>query len=265
VTGLELILAGLLVGVLVGATGMGAGSLMAPVLISMFSVSAVAAVGTDLLYSAGTKLVGGARHLTLRTVNVEIALWMAAGSVPSSVLGVVALNRLAASEGAAIQSDMKVVIGIALMLVAVTVAVRTFVTIRGMWDASAPPADADIGHMHRYMALVIGIVFGFVFGLTSVGAGAFFGMALVTMFPLSARRVVGTDLFHGALVTCAAAAASYFLLPSMRFSSIAFLMVGSVPGILIGSQLTVALPEKALRGSLASVLALSSLKMLGAF
>jgi uncharacterized membrane protein YfcA len=212
-----------------------------------------------------TKLVGGARHLTLRTVNVEIALWMAAGSVPASVLGVVALNRLAASEGAAIQSDMKVVIGVALMLVAVTVAVRTFVTIRGMWDASKVPMDADIGHMHRYMALAIGIVFGFIFGLTSVGAGAFFGMALVTMFPLSARRVVGTDLFHGALVTCAAAAASYFLLPSMRFSSIAYLTVGSIPGILIGSQITVALPEKALRGSLASVLALSSLKMLGAF
>lgn len=263
--GLELVVAGLLVGILVGATGMGAGSLMAPVLISMFNVSAVAAVGTDLLYSAVTKLVGGARHLTLRTVNVEIALWMAAGSVPASVLGVVALNRLAASEGAAIQSDMKVVIGVALMLVAVTVAVRTFVTIRGMWDASKVPTDADIGHMHRYLALAIGVVFGFVFGLTSVGAGAFFGMALVTMFPLSARRVVGTDLFHGALVTCAAAAASYFLLPSMRFSSIAYLTLGSIPGILIGSQITVALPEKALRGSLASVLALSSLKMLGAF
>jgi len=160
VTGLELILAGLLVGVLVGATGMGAGSLMAPVLISMFSVSAVAAVGTDLLYSAGTKLVGGARHWTLRTVNVEIALWMAAGSVPASVLGVITLNRLAASEGAAIQSDMKDVIGVALMLVAVTVAVRTFVTIRGMWDASVPHTDSDIAHMHRYMALVIGIVFG---------------------------------------------------------------------------------------------------------
>jgi hypothetical protein len=265
VTGLELILAGLLVGILVGATGMGAGSLMAPVLISVFGVSAVAAVGTDLLYSAGTKLVGGARHLTLRTVNVEIALWMAAGSVPAAVLGVFALNRLAASEGSAIQNDMKVVIGVALMLVAVTVAVRTFVTIRGLWDASQLPSDADIGVTHRYLALVIGAVFGFVFGLTSVGAGAFFGMALVTLFPLSARRVVGTDLFHGALVTCAAAAASFFLLPSMRLSSIAYLMIGSIPGILIGSQLTVTLPERALRGSLASVLALSSLKMLGAF
>jgi uncharacterized protein len=265
VTDVELIAAGLVVGLLVGGTGMGAGSLMAPLLISMFNVSAVAAVGTDLLYSAGTKIVGGARHLTLRTVNVEIAMWMAFGSVPASVLGVIALNRLAASEGAAVQSDMKVVIGIALMLVAVTVAVRTFVTIRGLWDARTLPTDADVTPNHRYLALALGAVFGFVFGLTSVGAGAFFGMALVTLFPLSARRVVGTDLFHGALVTCAAAVASYFLLPSMHVSSIGFLMLGSVPGILIGSQLTVALPERALRGSLASVLALSSLKMLGAF
>jgi uncharacterized protein len=261
----ELIAAGLVVGVLVGSTGMGAGSLMAPLLISLFNVTAVAAVGTDLLYSAGTKLVGGARHLSLRTVNVELALWMAAGSVPASVLGVITLNRLAASEGVAIDSDMKVVIGIALMLVAAAVAVRTFVTIRGLWDASTLPSDRDVTQGHRLLALGVGAVFGFVFGLTSVGAGAFFGMALVTLFPLSARRVVGTDLFHGALVTCAAAGASFFLLPSMRFSSIGLLMVGSIPGILIGSQITVSVPEKALRGSLASVLALSSLKMLGAF
>ena len=264
-TSVELVLAGLVVGVLVGSTGMGAGSLMAPLLISLFNVSAVAAVGTDLLYSAGTKLVGGARHLSLRTVNLELSLWMAAGSVPASVLGVVTLNRLAASEGDAIQREMKDVIGIALMLVAVAVAVRTFVTIRGLWDAKVLPADAAIERRHRVLALVVGTVFGFIFGLTSVGAGAFFGMALVTLFPLSARRVVGTDLFHGALVTCAAAIASWFLLPAMHISSIGLLMMGSVPGILIGSQITVSLPEKALRGSLASVLALSSLKMLGAF
>ena len=182
-TGLELIAAGLIVGILVGATGMGAGSLMAPVLISVFSVSAVAAVGTDLLYSAGTKLVGGARHLTLRTVNVELGLWMAAGSVPAARARRGRANRLAASDGAAIQSDMKVVIGVALMLVAITVAVRTFVTMRGLWDASQLPTDADIDRNHRFLALVIGAVFGFIFGLTSVGAGAFFGMALVTVFP----------------------------------------------------------------------------------
>ena len=223
-------------------------------------------MGTDLLYSAGTKLVGGARHLTLRTVNVEIALWMAAGSVPASVLGVFALNRLAASEGAAIQSDMKVVIGVALMLVAITVAVRTFVTIRGLWDASTPPADADIGRKHRYLALVIGARLRLRLRADVGRRGRVLRHgarhALPALGPAGRRhRPVPRRARHRA----PRPPASFFLLPSMRFSSIGFLMIGSIPGILIGSQLTVALPERALRGSLASVLALSSLKMLGAF
>src|SRR5919206_265256 len=91
----------------------------------------------------------------------------------------------------------------------------------------------------------IGVVFGFIFGLTSVGAGAFFGMALILLFPLSTRRVVGTDLFHGAIVTIPAAIASWFLLPDLHFGNVALLMAGSVPGILIGSQLTGAAPQKA--------------------
>jgi uncharacterized membrane protein YfcA len=264
VTSVELVLAGLVVGVLVGSTGMGAGSLMAPLLISLFNVSAVAAVGTDLLYSAGTKLVGGARHLSLRTVNLELSLWMAVGSVPASVLGVVTLNRLAASEGDAIQREMKDVIGIALMLVAVAVAVRTFVTIRGLWDAKVLPADAAIERRHRGLALVVGTVFGFIFGLTSVGAGAFFGMALVTLFPLSARRVVGTDLFHAMMVTLAAAAGT-IIWGTPDYGNVGWILIGSIPGILIGSHFTARLPERALRGSIASVLALSGLKLLGAF
>ena len=263
--GLELILAGLVVGVLVGATGMGAGSLMAPVLITLFNVPALSVVGTDLLYSGASKAVGAWRHRTLDTVNTELAWWMAAGSVPSSLVGIVVLHQLAASRGEAIQADVKVAIGIALMAVAATVAIRTFVSIRGLWDASRLPADADLERRHRIMAVVIGVAFGFVFGLTSVGAGAFFGMALILLFPLSARRIVGTDLYHGALVTIPAAIASYFLLPHLELLNVFYLMLGSTPGILIGSQLAVALPERALRGSLATVLAVSALKTLGAF
>jgi uncharacterized membrane protein YfcA len=115
------------------------------------------------------------------------------------------------------------------------------------------------------IAVTIGVVFGFVFGLTSVGAGAFFGMALILLFPLSAKRVVGTDLYHGALVTIPAAVASYFLLPHLELLNVFYLMLGSTPGILIGSQLAAVLPERALRGSLATVLAVSALKTLGAF
>ena len=138
-------------------------------------------------------------------------------------------------------------------------------TVRGLWDARSLPCRRRPDARHRLIAVVIGIVFGFVFGLTSVGAGAFFGMALILLFPLSARRVVGTDLYHGALVTIPAAVASYFLLPHLDLLNVFYLMLGSTPGILIGSQLAAALPERALRGSLATVLALSALKTLGAF
>jgi uncharacterized membrane protein YfcA len=263
-TGIELVVAGLVVGVLIGATGMGAGSLMAPVLISVFGISAVSAVGTDLLYSAGTKLVGGVRHLKLGTVNTEIARWMAMGSVPASVAGVFTLHSLAASQGAKIESQVKTAIAVALMLVAVAVVIRTFVTIRALWTDSLPK-DGQMTRRHRIVAVTAGVILGYAFGFTSVGAGAFFGMALLLLFPLSTRRIVGTDLYHGAIVTIAAAVAAVFWLPTMHLTSVGLLMVGSIPGILIGSQLTLMVPEKALRGSLASVLALSSLKLFNVF
>ncbi len=260
----ELAFAGLIVGILIGSTGMGAGSLMAPVLISMFGISAVGAVGTDLLYSAATKAVGGWRHLRLRTVNIELARWMAAGSVPSSLCGVFVLHRIAEGDSARVQDDLKVAIGGALILVALAVAARTFIAIKGFRGHTAPE-DGQIDRRHKLLALGIGIVFGFIFGLTSVGAGAFFGMTLIMFFPLSVKRVVGTDLFHGALVTIPAAIASYIWLPDVHLTTVAALMVGSLPGIVLGSHLMVSLPDRALRGSLASVLALSGLKLLGAF
>jgi uncharacterized protein len=264
VTGIELVVAGLVVGVLIGATGMGAGSLMAPLLISVFGVSAVSAVATDLLYSSGTKVVGGFRHYKLGTANTELARWMALGSVPSAVLGVFTLHLLAKSQGADIEAELKKAIAVALMLVAIAVVVRTFFSIRALW-ADQLPRDGELNRRHRLLAVGLGVVLGYVFGFTSVGAGAFFGMALILFFPLSTRRIVGTDLFHGAIVTVAAAVAALFWLPSMHLTSVALLMLGSVPGILLGSQLTLLLPEKALRGSLASVLALSSLKLLNVF
>jgi uncharacterized protein len=258
----ELVLAGLAVGFLIGSTGMGAGSLMAPILITLFNVNAVAAVGTDLLYSAGTKLVGGVRHLQLNTVHRELGLYMALGSVPASVAGVYTLHRLAASRGAEVQNDLKKVIAWALILVAAAVAVRTFVTLRAVYTDNMPK-DGPLNRRHRVLAIGIGLIFGFVFGLTSVGAGAFFGMSLLLLFPLSTLRVVGTDLFHGAIVTIAAAIAAWLFLPALQLTSIGFLMLGSVPGILVGAQVAVRLPEKALRGSLSAVLAFSGLKLLG--
>jgi uncharacterized membrane protein YfcA len=262
--GVELVLAGLVVGTLIGATGMGAGSLMAPVLITLFGSSAVGAVGTDLLYSATTKAVGGWRHLSLNTVNKELAWWMAAGSVPASLAGVVTLHELIGSSGSSVQDHLKLAIGAALLLVAFVVLVRTFSDI-GLVPRLGGHLDGPLDRTHKIVAVVVGVLFGYVFGLTSVGAGAFFGIALILLFPLSTHRVVGTDLFHGALVTIPAAIASYFLLPDVHLETVGYLMLGSIPGILLGSQVMVSLPDRALRGSLATVLAFSGLKLFGLF
>jgi uncharacterized membrane protein YfcA len=256
-----LMAAGLAVGLLVGLTGMGAGSLMTPILISFFGIPAGTAVGTDLVYAAVTKTFGAARHTQLRNVNPKLALWMATGSVPAAFLGTFTLYNLLGSN---INSWLPNVIGYALILVGIAVAVRTFITIRGLWDTSNLPVDGDLTRNHKILALTIGAVFGFILGMTSVGSGVFFGMALVTLFPLSARRVVGTDLLHAMMVTTAAAAGT-IIWGMPDYGNVGNILVGSIPGILIGSHFTARLPERALRGSIASVLALSGLKLLGAF
>ena len=259
-----MVLAGLLVGTLVGVTGMGAGSLMTPILITVFGIPPTTAVGTDLVYSAITKTLGAARHHALKTVNKELAIWMAAGSVPAAIAGVFTLSRLAESHSATIDHDLERVIGYALLLVGMAVAVRTIFTILRFRSDAPVAQDKVLERHHKVVAVVVGVVFGFILGLTSVGSGVFFGMALITLFPLSTRRIVGTDLFHAALITVAAGTAQV-VWGSPDFSFVGAILIGSIPGILIGSQISVKIPERALRGSLAGVLSLAGLKLLGAF
>ena len=258
-----MIAAGLAVGILVGLTGMGAASLMTPILISVFGIPPTTAVGSDLIYAAITKCFGAARHHQLKNVNRELALWMAAGSVPAAILGVFSLYEILPRIGVDVNTVLLDMIGIILVIVGVTVAARTFLTIPGLWDAQNLPTDGPLTYRHKVMAVVIGVVFGFILGLTSVGSGVFFGLTLVTLFPLAARRVVGTDLFHAMMVTVAAGLAT-IAFGTPNFSVVGSILIGSIPGILIGSHFTNRFPERALRGSIAVVLAASGLKTLDA-
>jgi uncharacterized membrane protein YfcA len=252
--------AGLAVGTLVGLTGMGAGSLMTPILINVFGIPAGTAVGTDLVYAAITKTFGAARHHQLKNVSKELGLWMAAGSIPAAIVGTFSLYNL---FGDNIDQWLPTAVGIALVFVGIGVAVRTFVSIRGLWDAGKLPTDGPLTRRHKIIAVSIGVVFGFILGLTSVGSGVFFGMALVTVFPLAARRVVGTDVFHAMLVTGAAAGGT-ILWGHPNFGYVGSILIGSIPGILIGSHFTAKAPERVLRGLIAVVLAASGLKTLDA-
>lgn len=246
----EYSLAGLAVGVLVGMTGMGGGSLMTPMLILLFGFNPKTAVGTDILHGAIFKSFGAFRHRQLGNVHVPLSLWMLVGSGPLSLLGV----QIADSFSEETHSQMGRVVGGALIAGGIGFAIKMF--IRGN------PSDADL-HLSRrdkILAIVIGATCGFVVGLTSVGSGTFFGLAMLLIYPLTATRIVGTDLLHAALLLWIAGA-GHLLHGNVDLHAMAWLLVGSIPGVLLGSHLSIRVPERALRTAFAFVLVLSGIKL----
>jgi uncharacterized membrane protein YfcA len=248
----ELSIAGALIGVLVGMTGMGGGSLMTPMLILLFGFDPKTAVGTDILHGAVFKSFGAVRHRQLGNVHVPLALWMLAGSAPLSLVGV----QIASSFSDATQSTMGRVVGGALIAGGIGFGIKTFVRGRG-GDAPLHLSTRD-----KVIAIVIGASCGFVVGLTSVGSGTFFGLAMLLIYPLSARRIVGTDLLHASLLLWVAGA-GHLLHGNVNLHAMSWLLVGSIPGVLVGSHLSVRVPERSLRIAFGFVLILSGIKLVG--
>jgi uncharacterized membrane protein YfcA len=243
-------LAGLLVGVLVGMTGMGGGSLMTPMLILLFGFNAKVAVGTDILHGAIFKSFGAVRHRQLGTVHARLALWMLAGSAPMSLIGV----ELANSVGNHSMTTLQKVVGGALIVGGLGFLAKTFVKHRGS-DAAFLLQPRD-----KVIAVVIGALGGFVVGLTSVGSGTFFGLAMLFVYPLTAKKIVGTDMFHAAVLLWVAGI-SHLLHGDVDTHAMAWLLVGSIPGVLLGSNLSVRVPERELRIAFGAVLILSGIKL----
>jgi uncharacterized membrane protein YfcA len=247
----ELSIAGLLVGALVGMTGMGGGSLMTPMLILIFGFNPKTAVGTDILHGAIFKSFGAVRHRQLGNVHVPLALWMLVGSAPLSLVGV----QIASTFSDTTQSTMGQVVGGALILGGLGFAIKAF--LRGYVGKE---------HLHltrnqKVVAILIGASCGFVVGLTSVGSGTFFGLAMLLIYPLAARRIVGTDMLHAALLLWVAGA-GHLIHGNVDVHAMAWLLVGSIPGVLIGSHYSIRVPERALRMAFALVLVLSGIKLL---
>jgi len=241
---------GLGVGVLVGLTGMGGGSLMTPLLILMFGVKPVTAVGTDLAYGAVTKTVGGWRHVKLRTVDFGISTWMAFGSVPAAVGGVYALHALQHRVGKGLDDVVIVAVAIALLLCGAATLVKVLLlpaSVAGERDR----VPATLGN--RVAAGAFGAVVGFVLGVTSAGSGALIGVGLLLGFRLAPRRVVGTDVFHAAILLWAAAIA-HVVAGNVDWALAGTILLGSVPGVWVGSHLSVRVPVESLRATLGVVL-----------
>ncbi len=178
---------GLGVGILVGLTGIGGGSLMTPLLILVGGVSPAVAIGTDLAYGAITKTVGGWRHLRQGTVDLGVSKWMAFGSVPGSILGVLLSTAI----------DIKTLL--AFVAVALSVAALAILG-RSLVRAPRETETVAMDRRHRAGAVATGLLLGTLVGMTSVGSGALIGPVLILLFRLTPRRVVGTDVFHAAIL-----------------------------------------------------------------
>jgi uncharacterized membrane protein YfcA len=188
----------------------------------------------------------------LGTVHARLALWMLAGSAPLSLVGVEVANKVGADS----MNSLERIVGGALILGGVGWLVKTFVSGHG------DDAPFLLGTRDKVTALAIGASCGFVVGLTSVGSGTFFGLAMLLVYPLTAPKIVGTDMFHAAALLWVAGV-SHLLHGDVDTHAMAWLLVGSIPGVLVGSQLSIKVPERALRVAFGAVLVLSGIKIVG--
>jgi uncharacterized membrane protein YfcA len=254
-----IVLFGLGVGILIGLTGIGGGSLMTPLLLLAGGYSPVVTIGTDIAYGAITKTLGGWRHLRAGHVDLRLSSWLAMGSVPGSLLGVLAVNRLEAAYGKDFEPWLLVAVAISLLLAAAATLFRAL--FRPGLVAKERDSALLEGHVSKLGTVVIGMTLGFILGLTSVGSGALIGLALILLYKLKPRRVVGTDVFHAAVLLWTAGIA-HFASGNVDLGLMATILVGSLPGVWIGTALVPHVPVVALRHGLGIILAAAGLGVL---
>ncbi|MGH2976517.1 MAG: sulfite exporter TauE/SafE family protein [Solirubrobacterales bacterium] len=245
-----IIVFGLGIGVLVGMTGMGGGSLMTPLLILIFGIQPTTAIGTDIFYSAVTKTVGGWRHFRMKTVNMELVKWLAFGSVPAAVLGVALVSVLEKHIGEdRLDSLVYAVLGGTLLMVGIITLARALI-LRNLVDERD---RFDVERRHKIAAVVIGATTGFVIGITSAGSGTVIAILLIAVYRLAPKKVVGTDVFHAAILLWAAGIA-HWIGGNVDFTLAANILIGSVPGVVIGAALSDRAPQGFIRTALGLVL-----------
>lgn len=257
---------GLIVGLLVGLTGVGGGSLMTPLLVFLFNFKPAVAVGTDLLFAAITK-TGGVwiHHGKHGSVDWKIVGWLGLGSIPFALTTLYILKHLTAI-GKEITGTITFTLGVALLLTAFSLIVRSILLSRAakiepIDDEHSNPDNAGrFKHFQIPATILIGAVLGVLVTLTSVGAGALGTVALLFLYPrMTTIKIVGTDLAHAIPLT-AVAGIGHLSLGNVDLVLLSSLLMGSLPGIWVGSHLSAKIPDKILRPILASILMLIGLK-----
>ena len=269
-------LVGLFIGFLVGLTGMGGGSLLAPIMILFFRIPPVWAVGTDIAYSTVTKALGSVVHIRQKNVNFKIALWLACGSVPATLLSISLVQYIRKHYGALVNGVILHTLGFTLLLVAVLLVLKPLImrrldqkrleaekqtALRGETDSTKRSNHWEKWYRPVVTALV-GAIVGFLVGLTSVGSGTLIIVSMAFLFPrLPSKELVGTDIFQ-AFMLLAAGAVAYLNAGTINWSIVGLLLLGSLPGVYLGSKFSKFIPDRYMRPVLATVLAISGLKLI---
>ncbi len=245
-----IIVFGLGIGVLVGMTGMGGGSLMTPLLILIFGIQPTTAIGTDIFYSAVTKTVGGWRHFRMKTVNMELVKWLSFGSVPAAILGVAIVSVLQDHIGEdRLDSLVYAVLGGTLLMVGIITLTRALI-LRNLVEERD---RFEVERRHKIAAVAIGATTGFVIGVTSAGSGTVIAILLIAVYRLAPKKVVGTDVFHAAILLWAAGIA-HWIGGNVDFVLATNILLGSIPGVVIGAALSDKAPQGFIRTALGVVL-----------
>ncbi|MGM0875641.1 MAG: sulfite exporter TauE/SafE family protein [Bacillota bacterium] len=252
---IEMIIMGLFVGFLIGLTGVGGAALLTPILI-VAGINPSIAVGTDLVYNSITKLFGAVQHWKQKTINLKLVKYLAFGSIPSAAVAIGLLNYFNDSY---LNQDqiIKNALGYVLILVALSIIVRVF------FDKKLRPNRFQLMPIEQKkgLTILIGVIFGFIVGLTSVGSGSLFAVALLYLYQLKASELVGTDIAHAFLLVTVAG--SFYLgVGNIDYPLVMNLLTGSIPGVIIGSSLSAKVPTKPLRTIVAVLILISGIKLL---
>lgn len=246
----EFILAGVLVGFCVGITGVGGGSLMTPILISLFRIEPHIAIGTDLLYAAISKFCGSMVHAKKLNIVWPIVLWLALGSLPASFITHWVLENYLSSSSS-YKAVLTMILGFMLTLTGLSIMFRAqiekfFDKFRAEKKNNDEDEKFNIDGKRTYV-VIMGVILGVFVTLSSVGAGAFGVMALILMFPnLPMIRIIGSDVVHAVLLTSVAGFA-HMSSGNVDFHLLGWLLVGSIPAIIIGTLISSRMPEKLIR------------------
>jgi len=260
--------AGLLVGTVVGLTGMGGGALMTPILVFFFGVSPLAAVSSDVVASFFMKPIGGVVHLRRGTVHLGLVKWLCVGSVPGAFTGVLLLRVL--GNGGNLQQILLTALGVVLVLASLAMAAKAYIRLlererrRARGRVAAAERPLNTVPVNRLATVLVGAGGGLVVGMTSVGAGSLMIVSLLLLYPsIRAGQLVGTDLVQ-AVPLVASASLGHLLFGDFGLDLTASVLVGAIPGVWLGARVSSRAPGGLVRRALTVVLLGSGAKLLGA-